>query len=82
VLFDADFAAGKIAFDPVQPHTLCYCMSLRISVQLKTPARKKPRQNLSAGISSLGACGTHPQERPPKALADLLAKYFSVAKSL
>jgi uncharacterized protein YggU (UPF0235/DUF167 family) len=56
-------------------------MSLRISVQLKTPARKKPRQNLSAGISSLGARGTRPQERPPKALADLLAKYFSVAKS-
>jgi uncharacterized protein YggU (UPF0235/DUF167 family) len=78
LLFDP--AVSGIAFDPVQPHTLCYCLSFRISVQVKTQARKKNRQNLTAGISNLGASGTRGR-KGNQALVDLLAKYFSVPKS-
>ncbi len=79
--FDADFAVSGITFDPVQPHTLCYCMSFRISVQVKTQARKENIVKISQQEYQISVHAAPVAGKANQALVDLLAKYFSVPKS-
>jgi uncharacterized protein len=79
--FNADFAVSGIAFDPVQPHALCCCMSFRISVQVKTQAREENIVKVSQQEYQISVHAAPVAGRANQALVDLLAKYFSVPKS-